>query len=777
MSQETKSIPFHVDISRIIEVLAKQIYQSPLALLRENTQNAYDAILLRKHFGQNFLSEIHVTITDREIIVRDNGIGMTPGELENNYWKAGSSGKNNAEARAAGVVGTFGVGAMANFGIASRLQVTTESSKTAVRTRCEAIRDNLSATEKCIDLIDLPSTGMPGTEIVARVRDDTSVNVNEATEYIKGFVKFVDVPIFVNKVLVSQQSIEEAVPSVAAGYGVATAGNQLDDILTADTDLKISVQGEVRVSIRSIVFRGVPISGEVVLLQGLHQIQTLRSHFGLAAAAVSSFYQFGGIADLAILQPTAGREAVTTESMQFLQTLVSSIDRFVSLEIAKTPAANQSTNFMNWASSHSRLDLCGQLKVQPTPSSLSFTLEELKETSKQHPLNAYQGSDVSLIASFGSEDNPLLVISRSKPRRTCELGYVRAYCNVAWVSDQPTILERNPQGGYTLAESAFALRMITILESDYFFNCNISFGKISHGLSLTVDRGSNPPEIVLDPDQGTVKVILSLYNSDYGSFGSMVKDYVRTVIFPKIADLVPSSTREGAEAFLRAIRRPRDVFEYELSDLGSLSDIWADYSEGRLTLGEAARRSSEVATANYQVVDRSQTRTVSQVVPDVLENARLLEGSGDEGDLSAQPAISRSDVSTNAKILIIPDSEPALKGYRCFLAITDRVRRDRGEFFYQPHRTEIVWGGQKVLYIFQHHSFEFGLYYDLQTSELIAEAPGGMTFPTCTIALKDTIYIPVPPQLSQAFVPPENAKKRFEVRCDLLYPESPSRPN
>ena len=40
-------IPFAVDTSRILELLAKQIYQSPLALLRENTQNAFDATLLR----------------------------------------------------------------------------------------------------------------------------------------------------------------------------------------------------------------------------------------------------------------------------------------------------------------------------------------------------------------------------------------------------------------------------------------------------------------------------------------------------------------------------------------------------------------------------------------------------------------------------------------------------------------------------------------------------------------------------------------------------------
>ena len=54
MSNDPIKIPFDIDISRVIEVLAKQIYQSPLALLRENTQNAYDAILLRQQLKHVF---------------------------------------------------------------------------------------------------------------------------------------------------------------------------------------------------------------------------------------------------------------------------------------------------------------------------------------------------------------------------------------------------------------------------------------------------------------------------------------------------------------------------------------------------------------------------------------------------------------------------------------------------------------------------------------------------------------------------------------------------
>src|SRR5437879_4296666 len=123
MSENLEKIPFKVDISRVIDVLATQIYQTPLALLRENAQNSFDAVLMRRQGRESFEPIIEISVTPTTIQVTDNGIGMTPDDLRNHYWRAGSSSKNTPAARAAGVVGTFGIGAMANFGIAEELLV------------------------------------------------------------------------------------------------------------------------------------------------------------------------------------------------------------------------------------------------------------------------------------------------------------------------------------------------------------------------------------------------------------------------------------------------------------------------------------------------------------------------------------------------------------------------------------------------------------------------------------------------------------------------------
>src|SRR5437867_4036036 len=100
-----ESIKFQLDVSKVIELLSERIYDSPFAMLRENIQNAYDAILLRTFRApKTFDPIISVIVTRDAITVEDNGVGMTFNEVENNFWRAGASGKNTAEARSAGVV-------------------------------------------------------------------------------------------------------------------------------------------------------------------------------------------------------------------------------------------------------------------------------------------------------------------------------------------------------------------------------------------------------------------------------------------------------------------------------------------------------------------------------------------------------------------------------------------------------------------------------------------------------------------------------------------------
>jgi molecular chaperone HtpG len=89
----TELIPLQIDAERVIPLFATQLYQSPLALLRENAQNAFDAVRLRMYQKQTFAPRINLDIRPDLIVITDNGIRMTPGDLRDHYWTAGTSSK------------------------------------------------------------------------------------------------------------------------------------------------------------------------------------------------------------------------------------------------------------------------------------------------------------------------------------------------------------------------------------------------------------------------------------------------------------------------------------------------------------------------------------------------------------------------------------------------------------------------------------------------------------------------------------------------------------
>lgn len=758
---DVERFPLQVDVGRVIEVLATQIYQSPLALLRENTQNAFDAVLLRRHLGQQFEPRIAVDISADTVTIDDNGVGMTPNDLREHFWRAGSSSKNNDDARAAGVVGTFGIGAMANFGIADSLSVQTESAITGERTETSVRKDALSTSEDCIESRSLDPTGQPGTRVIAHIEPGQPFDIAQAVTYISDFVAYVDIPVFVNGQLASGRDIADAVP-VPPGEPLPLGEQELAPGITGHVTLRLSGAGDVWARIDDVTYQGSPLPGTLVVRQGGASLQTFRSGFGLATVGASSVYQFGGVANFSALVPTAGREALTTASMQLLQSIVAGVDRVVSLAIADRPEADLNTRFMEWARQNGRFDLCAGLKARVEPGQ-RLALGVLRDRSADSPLLVYAGSDRSIIEAVGTEDSPLVVLAGDKPRRSCEEQFLARYCTTQRVEEAPQVLRRKPRDEWTLAEQALVFRITSILAADYFFPTAVDLGDLSHSLPILVETGDHPV-IVLDPKAATFGVIAGLYVTDVQAFGSMVKDFVRNMIFPQVRDLVPSSTRQGADAFLKTIRRTRDVFEYEFDDLDSLSAIWTEYLEGRLSMAEAADRSTRFVERSVQIVDSS--AAVRDVVPDVITNEEVV---GSDLELGPAPPIMRGEQSSDAKLLTIAATDPPLRGHRCFIALSERTRDEHGDFFLQPHSTSVVWGGQKVLFVFEHHSGQFGFYYDLQTTRVVAEESGGGAFPTATIVLANKVYIPIPEAVAAAFIPAQGERRRLDVRCDLLY--------
>ena len=756
MNPTERKIAFKVEFSRILEILADQIYQSPLALLRENTQNAFDAILMREG---KFEPVIRVTMDHEQITVSDNGIGMTAQEIETNFWYAGKSGKNTAAARAAGVVGTFGIGAMSNFGVADELSVESESAITGECTVSSVRKSELSTETESISIIPTDPKGEPGTVVRARLALGSGVSVREARTYLHEFVEFVDIPVFFNDEKLSGAIHRNVLPSERHVWAEQRQGISLAGMVSGDLELFGMASGELRIVLDNVQSAtGNGRLGSVVLLQNRNAIRTFHSGFGLSTVAVQSGYQWGGVVDLSVLKPTAGREALDALSNQLLQRIVSALDQLISPIAAEHPESFANDGFLRWITATRKFALCGPLEVTPRPSGRPETLASLVERSG---VRYYSGRDESVIRTYASEDEPLIVLSRRAPRRNCEKGYLNMK-GVGEVDITPRVRQEFPITSQSLAHSALATRLAMILEEDYFLPVDIRFGSISGGLPILVTDTNVPVVIHLDPESTSIAPLLALYRSDYNTFTPFVKDFVRSAVFPRISKLVPSSTREGAEAFLRHLRSNRELFEYEFEDKADIEEIFEELRAGRLTTIEAARRLTDMdrSIVNVSSASTAQLSSVVEHIGDEIIDEALPDS------FDARPAIDRRQEETDA--LILTSDEP-VNGYTCFLSLSNRAQRDKGKFFLQPHSTEVVWGGRKVVFIFQHHSKRFGLYYDILCPGLVGAASGGGPRVTSTILAKNRTFIPVPDEIANDFLPEAGERKRLEVRCEILY--------
>src|SRR6266508_2105596 len=213
-------IAFDVETSRILEILSAEIYDSPKAFLRENVQNAYDAILMRCTAQNLPIAErrIEITVKEHQVTVRDDGIGMTEDILKNNFWKAGSSGKKSELAQRSGVIGTFGIGAMANFGVCTALRVETRYVESDVTLISSARRAELRIAQDCIELHRVTDERPAGTTIMGELDPSFAIDAAAASEYLGQYVRFLPVPVLVNGTLISQQSFESAVQERGEGF-------------------------------------------------------------------------------------------------------------------------------------------------------------------------------------------------------------------------------------------------------------------------------------------------------------------------------------------------------------------------------------------------------------------------------------------------------------------------------------------------------------------------------------------------------------------------------
>lgn len=139
-----KKRQFKTESKRVLDIMINSIYTNKEIFLRELISNASDAIdklhylsLTDKNIkvnNDNLCIRIDTDIEKRELIITDNGIGMTEEELENNLGTIAQSGslrfkEENSCQNDANIIGQFGVGFYSAFMVSDRVVVESKSYK------------------------------------------------------------------------------------------------------------------------------------------------------------------------------------------------------------------------------------------------------------------------------------------------------------------------------------------------------------------------------------------------------------------------------------------------------------------------------------------------------------------------------------------------------------------------------------------------------------------------------------------------------------------------
>ncbi|MEK7995701.1 MAG: ATP-binding protein [Planctomycetota bacterium] len=769
MNEQVKErIAFDVETERILQILSSEIYDSPRAFLRENVQNAYDAILMRCTAQGIQIADrrIEITVETARLTVRDDGIGMTEEVLRNNFWRAGSSGKKSDLAQRSGVIGTFGIGAMANFGVCTALQVETRHIDSDVTLVSSARRADLRIAQNCIDLERAPDDRGPGTIIKADLDPSFSVDEAGACEYLGQYVRFLPVPVLINGRLISQQRFEDALGDKAAGFDQVSSRPVSHGDFSGTLRTFINPQARVLARLDGITLSGNPLSGEALFVQQGAQTLGFRNLFGLAPIPVSGVYGFGGFVNLNILHPTAGREALSRESIQHVANLVSLIEAEASKDLAETSAADQNQQFQQYILSQGLIHLAQNVRINVLPAvDEDVALGEVKGYEPSKTNHYYSGRDATILQRFASEQANLFHVSQTNPRRKLQLRYLTEVSKIAEVPEK-TIVDRIPSSELTLEEAMFVVRLRGVLLDDYFMpDIDAALATISHGVAFHIEKKGDVLQISIARDMPAMRMAMESYRTAREVFPGFVVDFVREQLYPQIRDHVPSSTRQGRDALYRRLKENEELFRYEQSDFGAIESLLADYLAGKADLEEVLRSSGGRGAGQRQEVRKEQVGSVEEELPGIIGSPGE---SPPRNEYEAAPPILRPEMRSGMKVLTVAAEHSKLNGFQMFLALSDRLARSEGEFLRQPHSTKLMWGSHRVIYIFTDATGDLSLYYDIKLKEpLETQTTGGAMFPTTTIVTKDRVFVPVPKVLEPAFQITDGAKE-FYVRFDTI---------
>ncbi len=732
-----KSFKVGIDFESVLRAISKQIYETPLAFIRENVQNAVDAVriqALRDAVGSGDPNyRIDITIDERRISVRDNGIGMSAGDLESFFWTIGASGKRTAEAQAAGCVGMFGIGGFANFGVCDTLEVISQTGGAPHGTLTRLSEADIRAAGAAIPSVTVePSDAAAprGTIVIGHMR--ASPNLEELSRYLQDFVRFVPTAIRFNGEVISQarfQSIDnkENLTEITTGTQEWREG----DLVVAGR-LYEDRGHAIVASIEGLTVGGDPVSlvGQLRFENG--PIDVFKRGFKLCATQVACTIGVSGRLDCDRFIPTAGRDSLDAPTTSLLNRIVLALEKVAVQAVLETPERiAQHTRIFRYITTHGLISSLGKVKVRLADGSES-ALEDIRRRAQEGSVGVFFGvaQKQALNQIMHARGHLVVLLSGDGHRQAAERRYLEQYCaakpfdGVIDCSEYYKDLSR--------FELVFLSELeLTISKSYEVKNFRLIPGKLTEDIPVFVkEQGpSQSLEIFVDTRHQEIAKLQDLGYTQV--FYSLIASFCREYLGQSLKKWSPRFFGDGAlNLELLAKRR---------------SELWILLKDDIGVVHKGGQR---------QVVTRSDVQVVNvgaglpqQETPPGKPHPRILQIVDQHGT-----------TGLNGFYIRLPD--PAFRAYGDLLPGCD----SRG----------VVWAGNKILYVAS-DAVSTAFQYEIRLDEVVAanvhgvvRAEGALQLDRPLQELFEGIYFPIPAPLESFLVPQGNDEIRIELHCDWI---------
>ena len=739
MSTNSSKFPAGIDFESVLRIISKQVYETPLAFIRENVQNAVDAIRIQAYRDGIPTSDdryrVDVSTRDMELVVRDNGVGMSAAELQSFFWTIGASGKRTKEALLAGCVGSFGIGGFANFGVCRLLEVVSQTQDADNGTLTRLSESDIREAGASIPSVTIASSlkaSPRGTVVTGHLRK--LPNVDQLRNYLLDFVRFVPVDIFFNKKRISKDRFSDI--------------ENRENYTTVEEARRIWSDNELSITGRLVEDRGhtLVVLLENLSLDGKHfdisgnirfengTIDVFKHGFKLCGTSVGSTIGVTGRLDCELFAPTAGRDSPDAATTSLLARIVRMLERVAVETVLKNPdRVAQHTRIFRYVVRHGLIGMLRHVRVQISDGT-EFTLGEIREKVRRGAVGVFFGlaKKHALNQIMQARGHIVVLLSSDRYRRDAERAYLQQYCAGKPFDGIIDCIEHYDD--LSRFEKVFLSELELNISRSYEINdFRIVAGRLTEDIPVFLKEhsGGQPPDVFVNVRHPEITKLASLGFTSI--LYSLIATFCREYLGPSLKKWSPRFFGDGAlNLDLLAKRR---------------SDLWILVKDDVGIVRKGGQR---------HIVTRSDVHEV-----------RVGRG---------QESSDRSSTQRPPRILHIIEEEDSIGVDGYYIRVPDSAYRAYGDLLPQFESRGLVWAGNRVLYVLS-DGIGSAFQYEIRLDELIVVSEiDGIHRAEGAVELKQQLqenygglYFPIPQAIESYIVPMDRDQEiRIYLYCEWI---------